>query len=76
MTQLTVDDATGSQFAAAGDRAEIRDRAGRLLGYFLPAADGYRGRECPLTEEELNQIEREGGGRPLSEILADLRAKK
>jgi hypothetical protein len=76
MTQLTVDDATGSQLAAAQDRAEIRDRAGRLLGYFLPAADNYRGTECPLTEEELDQIQREGGGRSLSEILTDLRARK
>ena len=76
MTQLTVDDATRSQFAAAQDRSEIRDRAGRLLGYFLPAIVGYEGPECPLTEEELDQIQREGGGRPLSEILADLRARK
>jgi hypothetical protein len=76
MTRLTVDDSTGSQFAAARELAEIRDRAGRLLGYCLPAADGYRGTECPLTEAELDQIQREGGGRPLSEILTDLRAKK
>ncbi len=76
MTQLTVDDLTCSQFAAARDRAEIRDRTGRLLGYFLPAADEYDGPECPLTEAELDQIERDGGGRTLSEILADLRARQ
>jgi hypothetical protein len=76
MTQLTVDATTGSQFAAAQDRAEISDQAGRLLGYFVPAPDDYDAPECPLTNEELDQIEREGGGRPLSEILADLRARK
>jgi hypothetical protein len=76
MTQLTVDDATRSQFAAARDRAEIRDRGGRLLGYFLPAVDNYDGPECPLSEAELDEIEREGGGRTLSEILADLRARQ
>jgi hypothetical protein len=74
MPQLTVDNATGSQFATAQDRVDIRDRGGRLLGYSLPAPDDYDGPECPLSNEELDQIEREGGGRPLSEILADLRA--
>jgi hypothetical protein len=72
MNYLTVDETTGLRLASEQHRAEIRDPTGRLLGYFLPVTEEYDGPECPLTDDELNQIEREGGGRPLSDILADL----
>jgi hypothetical protein len=70
-----VDQNVSGQFAAARDRLEICNPDGRLLGYFVPARNGYNGPECPLTEEELDRISRKGGGRPLADILADLDAR-
>ena len=36
-----------------------------------PHAD-YVGYESPLSEEEIQRIRKEGGGRPLADILRDL----
>ena len=54
---------------------EVRDRQGNLIGFFHPAitpgdVDQY---ECPVSEEELLRRARNGGGRPLADILDDLR---
>jgi hypothetical protein len=73
MTQITVDTTIGEQFSTLSDRSEIRDEAGRLLGYFVPPGDALSETiELPYTIEELEAAEREGGGRPLAEILRDL----
>ncbi len=53
---------------------EVRDRQGKLIGFFHPVitpadVDQY---ECPLSEEELLQRARDGGGRSLPRILDDL----
>ncbi len=65
----------GKLKTVAGDSAEIRDERGVLWGYFKPVVspetvDQY---ECPVSEEELQRRSREGGGRPLADILSDLR---
>jgi len=62
---------TESQLAA---RVEICDESGNVLGYFSPKGDRslYEGIEVPISEEELDRREKEGGGRTLAEILADL----
>ena len=57
------------QLLHAEDTCEIVDAAGNKLGRFTPEYVGY---ECPLSDEELDQIERRGGGRPLKDILRDL----
>lgn len=73
MTQITVDATTGAKFSEVVDHSEIRDEAGRLLGYFWPSQSSlYESIEVPFTEEELDEAEREGGGRPLADILHDL----
>jgi len=41
-----------------------------IIGQRAPSL--YEGVEVPVSEEELDQIEREGGGRSLAEIMADL----
>jgi len=48
---------------------EVYDSAGNKLGTFTP---GYVGYECPTSDEELDRIEKQGGGRPLADILRDL----
>jgi len=75
MSITVLDPSTVSQMKAVFVPAQLRDEKGTLLGYFHPVAtpetvDQY---ECPLSEEELDRREREGGGRPLADILSDLR---
>ena len=57
--------------------AELYDESGRILGYFTPAADRSLddGPESPHTPEELLRRARQGGGRPLAQILKDLNSK-
>jgi hypothetical protein len=75
MKRVMVNNDIGDQFIAAGDRAEICNEAGRILGYFVPASEDYDGPECPLPDDELDRISREESARPLAEILADLRSQ-
>jgi hypothetical protein len=74
MGHVILDRQSIAQLVCVTERVEVRDKSGQVLGYFVPlsAADDYDGYECPLSEEELDAIEREGGGRPLKDILADL----
>jgi hypothetical protein len=74
MTQIVVDSETRDQLCGLVHPAELLDRDGRVLGRFLPAADltGYEPLQPQVGEGELGQRSRQGGGRPLTEILADL----
>jgi hypothetical protein len=69
MNRIVVDDSVKAQFLRVKERCEIVDATGNQLGFFQPEYVGY---ECPLSDEELDQIEKQGGGRPLQEILRDL----
>jgi hypothetical protein len=73
MTQIIVDEAVKKQLLCTLGTCEIVDAAGNKLGNFTR---DYIGFECPYSEEELDQAERESGGRPLKEILADLERQK
>jgi len=73
MSTLVFDQATINKFKTVVGSTEIRDEQGTLVGFFRPAitpetVDQY---ECPLSEEELLRRSREGGGRPLADILRD-----
>ncbi len=56
---------------------EVRDELGNLIGFFHPAiiSDDVDQYECPVSDEELLLRESVGGGRPLSDILKDLRER-
>ncbi|MEO8165596.1 MAG: hypothetical protein ABI619_09385 [Betaproteobacteria bacterium] len=56
---------------------EVRDQEGNLIGFFHPAiiSDEVDQYECPVSDEELLLRESVGGGRPLSDILKDLRER-
>jgi hypothetical protein len=71
---LTVDQSTIAKLGNLGESLELRDEAGRTLGYFTPAQErsSYAGVEPPANEVELQRREQEEVGRPLQEILADL----
>jgi len=69
MIRIVVDEPVKTQLLRAGEPCEIVDSAGNKLGNFTPEYVGY---ECPLSDEELNRIQKEGGGRPLKDIIRDL----
>jgi hypothetical protein len=77
MTRVTIDADVLAKLKSIGDVAELCDEAGRVVGLFTPMADRslYKQVEPPVSEEELDRIEKEGGGRPLREILDDLEKK-
>lgn len=74
MNIIVVDHETKAKLGGASADVEVRDDSGRLLGYFFPADSRslYDQIEIPISDEELDRISKEGGGRPLREILADL----
>ncbi|MBC8290473.1 MAG: hypothetical protein H8E37_09165 [Planctomycetes bacterium] len=74
MVKLTVDHETLAKLLDLNERLELCDESGRLLGYFNPVVDPsmYEGLDSQVSAEELERRSREGGGRPLADILADL----
>jgi hypothetical protein len=74
MTTLVLDQTAIERLRSVAVGVEIRDQQGALIGYYRPAVtptdvDQY---ECPIATDELARRERQGGGRPLARILADL----
>lgn len=78
MGKVVLDAATRAKLNGLGELLELYDESGKLLGYCLPpgaynallAVDVYG----PFTEAELNEpIDLSDPGRPLEDILADLR---
>lgn len=65
MTRIRLNDAVASELRKAPGPVELVDEAGALVGRFTPF-------EPCISEEEIERRLREGGGRTLKEILADL----
>jgi hypothetical protein len=53
MVQITIDDATLAKLQGLDKLMEFKDANGKVLGRFLPIIAFYRGRECPLSDEEI-----------------------
>lgn len=77
MTQITAPSEFGDRLRSANDLVEVCDEHGVVLGTFCPAVDKslYEDLEPPLSLEELRRRASEPGGRPLPEILEDLRRR-
>jgi len=76
---ITINDPTLlAQFKATTGVVEIRDPAGNVIGQFETTGDGKLppGVKSPFSDEELAQFRKERTGRPLAEILRDLRERK
>jgi hypothetical protein len=74
MSSLVLEQSSIEKLKAVEASVAVRDAEGNLIGFFHPAVtsetvDQY---ECPISEEELLRRAREGGGRPLADILRDL----
>jgi hypothetical protein len=75
VVSITLDQSAIDKLKAVQGEVEVRDRRGNLIGFFHPAittadVDQY---ECPFSQEELLRRAQGGGGRPLADILEDLR---
>jgi hypothetical protein len=73
MNVVIHDAATVKQLIQAEKALWLTDCNGKVLGQFVPRDPVPW--EPPITEEELERLKAEDGGRPLSEILADLEKK-
>jgi hypothetical protein len=73
MTRLTLDAATLAQLNRLSGPCELCDDQGHVLGYFTPCTDLaiYEGVDSPTDDQELARRSREGGGRPLAEIISE-----
>jgi hypothetical protein len=74
MNRIIVSDSVIGELDRQEGVAALCDLTGRVVGYFTPAlgpAD-YEGVDSSVSEEELDRRSREGGGRTLAEIMADL----
>lgn len=77
MTRATVDAATAAKLTSLkGKEIKLFDEAGNVVGWYAPARPNPTLQElidsCPTSEEELDRLSKEGGGRPLKDILHDL----
>lgn len=75
MSVVVLDSSAVAKLKTITASVELRDEHDLLIGYFHPAVnpadvDQY---ECPVSEEELLRRAQRGGGRPLRDILSDLR---
>jgi hypothetical protein len=75
MTRIVVDPVILEKMCQLREPLEISDASGQVLGHFLPQHDAerYRRTRIPFDEEQLAAFEQEPGGRPLADILSDLR---
>jgi hypothetical protein len=74
MSTVTVDSTTQAQLLSVYQVVALTDAQGRILGHFIPAIDPEtrKAMEPDISEEELERRFRQGGGRPLKDILDDL----
>jgi hypothetical protein len=79
MGKVILDAATRAKLNGLTEPLELYDEAGNLLGYCLPPklyAALAIPVEGPFTDEELNEpIDPTDPGRPLEDILAELRRR-
>jgi len=79
MTEVTLNPAAISQLESATEYLKLRDRDGRLVGYFLPVDPKHRefvfGVKSPLSDEERETRRKENGGRTLAEFWKEMRQK-
>jgi len=79
MTKLNIDSDLMARLGGLGDVVEFCDESGKTLGYFHPlidpAAAEAKGLECPFSREELERRRGKRTGRPLKDILKDLRER-
>jgi hypothetical protein len=77
MTRVTLDAVTWARLKGLREDAELYDDSGRLVGYFRPGPPRDENGKLivPFTDEEVESLSNQRGGRPLKDILDDLSKK-
>ena len=77
MSSLILEQASIDKLKAVEASVAVCDADGNVVGFFHPAAtpDSVDQYECPVSEDELLRRARQGGGRPLAEIVRELGGK-
>ena len=70
MTKIVLDRSMIRRLNDLKEQFEVCDEAGKILGRFIPTKTKIT---VPFSEEELTAFEENLDGRPLAEILKDLR---
>ena len=70
MSRITLDDATLAKLTDRMYPVEVCDSAGNVRGRFIPEPDPAM--QPQISDEEIARRIKEGGGRPLADIIADL----
>lgn len=75
MSVVVIDEPLQHELESLTVSVELRDRQGRLLGRFSPVLSGKQARRasdnCPYSDDELDAMRNEIGGRTLTEIKRD-----
>lgn len=74
MNRVIIDPATLAKLQDAQQTLDLCDESGRVVGRFIPLVDRSVcvDLEPRISEAELDRRERNGGGRPLADIIRDL----
>ena len=76
MEHFVLDQSTAEALQKLRDQVELRNVSGEILGHFVPTFDPAEWEiETPFTEQELKEASQQRTGRPLADILRDLRAQ-
>lgn len=79
MSSVLVDASTAAKLSEPKTKVEVRTEDGKLIGVFTPRREAtpedYEWARKQFTEEEIEAARKSGPGRPLADILADLRRK-
>jgi hypothetical protein len=74
MTRVIIDAATWAKLQGIREVVELCDEAGRIVGRFQPGPprDENGNIIIPFSDEEIEKLSKQKGGRPLKDILNDL----
>ena len=76
MSITITDPALLAQLRQASGMVDLKDPAGTVIGrVFVERAAAPPGMKSPVSDEEFEEARKQTGGRPLADILHDLRRK-
>lgn len=79
MSQVTIDQPLANILRRSEESTELVDPNGQVIGYFVPSAvslrEHYDRAWSDYDASDMDAALAEGGGRPLSEILLDLKTR-
>jgi hypothetical protein len=79
MSTVLIDASTAAKLSQPMTTVEVRTEDGRLVGVFTPRREAtpedYEWARQEFTREEIELARNSGPGRPLAEIMADLRKR-